>query len=659
MHAELTPQPDHNQIAPVLDDLYRPLQGERLDEISYMITAYSTLAQRIRTYNQQLQNRDSLLNCVNAATQCLVAHDDLGTALPQMLKILGEGTQQCRAYILQISRATPTDDGTFHLTLEWDAPEIPPKSETGGRFPVPISAFPTQLTAPLKAGKATQFLARDLDGISPAERIPGQARSLVGVPIMVAGEWWGLLGLDDCLAERVWSEAEIVVLATAATAVGNAIERDLARKARETAERKALLDRERAERADQLEVANQVLSTRDRWLDTTAIAAKQLLSSTEINESVPAALQILGENLACDRIGIMVHQPSPTDLGSFRLLYEWATASSPRQMTIDDLIIIPASDFADWAELLIAGEAAGGGIDTLTEPLRSKMQALGILYTYAVPILMGTDFWGLMSIDYCRDARQLTPPELAVFKTAATCVGSAIYQDHVRRDQTEQEQAKQQADLVNALTDERNRLAREIHDTLAQAFTGISLQLEAVRSLTAPSTTDKDRLEQAHTYVLRARDLARRGLFEARHSVRALRADALETDALPDALRKALERTQRDTSLTTHFHLEGDIISLPDELQLNLLRIAQEAITNILRHANATQLDLTLHYSLEHIHLCIADDGNGFDPATLPNQGSYGLIGIRERATRFYGCFELHSTPTIGTTLKVTIPLPK
>jgi len=210
-----------------------------------------------------------------------------------------------------------------------------------------------------------------------------------------------------------------------------------------------------------------------------------------------------------------------------------------------------------------------------------------------------------------------------------------------------------------ALTDERNRLAREIHDTLAQAFTGVSLQLEAVRGITAlndgvePTFAD---FQKAQAYIRRARDLARKGLSEARRSVRALRAEALETETLPNALRKTLTQTTRDTGLQTHFYLEGDPLPLPDDLQLNLLRISQEAVTNTLRHAQATQLDLTLGFTPEHIQLRIVDNGSGFDTASLDTVAGFGLVGMRERAARFYGTLKLRSNSDIGTTIDIVIP---
>lgn len=219
-------------------------------------------AAALEIYNRQLQQRDTLLNSVNAAAQSLVANEDLATALPTMLKILGEGTGQCRAYILRNSLDEQTGQLLFNLMLEWDAPQIPSKMEVGAHFPVPIDRFPDHLTAPLKAGRATQFLASELDGIKPADRQPGQVLSLVGVPITVGGEWWGLLGLDDCVEERVWSDTEIAVLETAASAVGGAVERDRSRQARETAEKAVLAEREKAarERAAELAKTNEAIA---------------------------------------------------------------------------------------------------------------------------------------------------------------------------------------------------------------------------------------------------------------------------------------------------------------------------------------------------------------------------------------------------------------
>ena len=193
----------------------------------------------------------------------------------------------------------------------------------------------------------------------------------------------------------------------------------------------------------------------------------------------------------------------------------------------------------------------------------------------------------------------------------------------------------------------------------------MSLQLEAVRGLTRKLTEASSEdgrvpvasLEDAQTYIRRARDLARKGLSEARRSVQALRSEALETDNLTDALRKMLDQTTRDTGLKTQFHLSGEAHLLPDDLQLNLLRIAQEAVTNALRHAQATQLTLILSFSPHQICLQAIDDGVGFEVRSLEDIGGFGLIGIRERSTRFGGQVNIFSQPAQGTRIEVVMPL--
>lgn len=612
-------------------------------------------AERDRAYRQQ----NMLLGSVNAAARCLVTHSEVSAALPAVLKILGEGTQQSRAYILKNFVDPHTGEMAFDLAVEWDASNIPSKQAAGGRFPVPIRLFPDRLTTPLKAGKSTQFLARDLDGLT--DRPAGQALSLVGVPINVKGKWWGLLGLDDCEYERVWSESEIAVLETAAASIGGALEREwshqqreAAAKAQQVAEQDALLSRERAARAAELEAANQVLSTRERWLEATAAAAHELLSTANVSASVNAALRTIGENLDCDRLGIMRYvatsdPQSSSKSGSapahFQFLYEWnsayalAHAGSPSPSNG----YLPISEISDWAQRLMSGQWAGGIIKDQRDPFRRKMQRSGTLSAYAVPIFIESEFWGLMFMDYCRELRLLTPPELAVFSTAATCVGSAIHRGQMSRD-------RQQAEQNALLTQERNRLAREIHDTLAQTFTGVSLQLEAAKGIL------KQQPEAAKLYITHAGDLARRGLSEARRSVQALRAQALENNTLPAVLQNAIQELTQNSSTQATFHLVGTPYALSAELQTNLLRISQEAITNTLRHANAAHLTLTLQFSSQQVLLTVADDGCGCEFATLERVEGFGLVGIRERVINFGGQFSFTSSPEQGTLLEVSIP---
>jgi signal transduction histidine kinase len=203
-----------------------------------------------------------------------------------------------------------------------------------------------------------------------------------------------------------------------------------------------------------------------------------------------------------------------------------------------------------------------------------------------------------------------------------------------------------------AIVEERNRMAREIHDTLAQAFTGIIIQLEAAEYALA------NRPEQTGERLTRARDLAKQGLAEARRSVWALRPQALEADGLMDALAGLLRQMTGATSVQASFQAHGVPRPLPPAMEHDLLRIGQEAVTNALRHASAKTLRMELSFEEDHVGLTIKDDGQGFDPGRTAAGHRFGLTGMRERADRFGGRLTIHSGPGAGTEVKVVVPTP-
>ncbi|EDX83772.1 GAF domain protein [Synechococcus sp. PCC 7335] len=382
----------------------------------------------LATYNQELHAHDRLLRCVNTVTQCLIANDDLALAFPATLQIIGESIHQCRVYILRNSHHSDTGELLFNLHAEWKLPSVPRKITSGAKFPVSVSAFPDRLSASLKAGQAIQFFARELDGIASEDRPVGQAKSLLGIPINVAGVWWGLLGFDDCNEERVWADAEVAILETAATAIGNSIERDRTRRAREAVEREMLIVRERVARTAELEAANASLSACDRWLEITAVA-NELLSVTDIATSVDSALAIIGENLECDRLLIMRYLSTNDShpLGAMQSLYEWDAPDIRSQIDRLGPSTISAEGLEERFLKFLAGQSVSSGATDFSEPMWPAQKQLEIKSTYSVPVFVEGALWGIVAIDYCHKTKQLSLAELSVFKTAATCLGSAIY----------------------------------------------------------------------------------------------------------------------------------------------------------------------------------------------------------------------------------------
>ncbi len=240
--------------------------------------------------------------------------------------------------------------------------------------------------------------------------------------------------------------------------------------------------------------------------------------------------------------------------------------------------------------------------------------------------------------------------------------------DHWQQDETELAQAlAHQASLAVQLTrlaqrsrqsavlEERNRMAREIHDTLAQSFTGIVIHQEAAKRILPDSA------KNARQHIVRTLELARTGLAEARRSVGRLRSEVLDghpasgRDELPAALSRLVEQMTAGTSVRGDVVLEGDPRPLAEDLRAQLLRIGQEALTNALRHGEPSHVRVELTFEPESVRLRVWDDGRGFDPAAVSPDGGFGLIGMRERAEQIAGRFLVTSQPHGGTEVIVSV----
>jgi ligand-binding sensor domain-containing protein/signal transduction histidine kinase len=202
--------------------------------------------------------------------------------------------------------------------------------------------------------------------------------------------------------------------------------------------------------------------------------------------------------------------------------------------------------------------------------------------------------------------------------------------------------------------DERARLAREIHDTLAQGFVGISSQLDAV-AMCMP-----DEKSTARQHLDMARRMARHSLTEARRSVMDLRASVLEGQDLSAALESGARMWTAGSPLKVSVEVSGPQDPLPQEMEQHLLRIAQEAVTNVLKHAAASRIGIKLDMEEKKLRLRIVDNGAGFEERDVfsSHGGHFGLLGMRERAQRLGGELHLASRPGSGTEVEVEVPLP-
>jgi PAS domain S-box-containing protein len=234
---------------------------------------------------------------------------------------------------------------------------------------------------------------------------------------------------------------------------------------------------------------------------------------------------------------------------------------------------------------------------------------------------------------------RLTPIETAKGTIVATTI----------RDITERKLLVQQARWASVL-EERSRMARDVHDTLAQAFTGIVLNLEAAEE------EAQDLSEEVRRRIGTARDVARQSLEEVRRSILALSSALPVQGDLANSIREFVARSSSSTKTRVEFSVQGTLRHLDSALEENLLRIAQQATDNALQHARASSVRIELAFDETMVQLTITDDGQGFD-VKKAGRGS-GLSGMRERAKEIGGKFELKSQPGKGTRVAVKIPRP-
>lgn len=274
----------------------------------------------------------------------------------------------------------------------------------------------------------------------------------------------------------------------------------------------------------------------------------------------------------------------------------------------------------------------------------SDPSALGLRFHASVPIFAGNVSLGVLNVA-SEDWRELRPDELQLLHIISDQIGLAMQRARLSAEHT-------YAAARLATIEERNRLAREIHDTLAQGLAAITLQLETADALS------ETRPERAREAIQRALALSRSTLEEARRSVLDLRAAPLQEHTLPEAL---VALAHAESAPVVHYqHLpEQDFPILPARIEIGLYRIAQEALTNARRHAAARQIQLTLAAEEQWVSLVVRDDGRGFDPELVARHvgsGHFGLSGMSERARLLGGSICILSAPGEGTSIEVSVP---
>lgn len=262
----------------------------------------------------------------------------------------------------------------------------------------------------------------------------------------------------------------------------------------------------------------------------------------------------------------------------------------------------------------------------------------GLRYHASIPLYAQEKKLGVMNVA-SPDWRSLSPEDLKLLYTVGDLLSIAV----------ERARLFARSTRLGAV-EERNRLAREIHDTLAQGLTATALQLESADALLDAGS------EKAHEPLRRALSLTRSNLEEARRSVLDLRAAPLEGRPLSEALKALVDRWEAETGIGARYKAVNGSRPLPPRVEAALYRICQEALTNVSRHAEAGRVTVRLVATPERVRLSVEDDGRGFDASKVP-EDRHGLVGMRERAEMLGSTLEVRSSA--GTRIEATVPLEK
>ena len=396
---------------------------------------------------------------------------------------------------------------------------------------------------------------------------------------------------------------------------------------------------ERKEAAEALLASEQLARGQTEALTRTLDALAKESAPDRVVEHV---LRTITEQLEAHSSSIWLRNEG-TGLVSFEFAFEGGTF-----LTKSDAVLAKISptlkieDVWPWPEIFRSGKPSV--LEDIRQgpsfPWRDHLLSLGVISILVVPMLIAGRVEGVIGIRFTRE-RSLRAEEIELAQALAH---QAVLAFQLRRLSRQSRQA--------AVAAERNRMARDIHDTLAQGFTGVIMQLEAAEEAISQSLAGK-----AEEHVIRAGELAREGLSEARRSVRALRPLALDQKDLCEALEDLIQKMTAGTPVQAKFNVQGKPRELPLEWEENLLRIGQEVLTNALRHAQASEFNAQLTFDDGEIRLDLRDNGSGFDPAG--RQDGFGLQGMRERVKGMGGRLSIQSAKSEGTAISIHLPLPK
>lgn len=385
-----------------------------------------------------------------------------------------------------------------------------------------------------------------------------------------------------------------------------------------------------AERVDEYHRAEQRRVERLRSINR---LSRRISSYLNVEELLPYVTKTIAEAFEIDCVRIFL---AAGESGELALAAQFSEMPCPEDITLypfldlcyAETVVITGKHYLSSEDSAALSAAQTGGEIGECQPVRM-----------IVPIKLGRSILGVVDL-INGHGKTFSNMDLFSIWPLADQVGTALENARLHNELREL-----------AVVDERNRIAREIHDTLAQGFAGISMLTETARKALAD-----DRHEQVDDILSRIRMLAKEKLSEARRSVQDLRPNITIQETLEALIRAELAQLAKDTPVETHFDVTGEEQPVPHGTKLALVRICQEALHNIQKYAQAGHVHVALTYSPTAVALLVEDNGIGFNPST-PSANSFGLSVMRERARQLGGTALVESQVGRGTRIRVNIPL--
>ena len=549
-----------------------------------------------------------LLRAVAESSRVLIRNPDLAAAAVQAARLLGEAAAVDRVNVFRYDH----DARAAALFADWCRAGVTSLRELDAG-PFGYSDF-EEVFRPTMAGEVYRAALREKSGRNYDLNARTDTLSDLHVPIFVESRFWGLLNLDDCTTERRWSCGEIELLRAAAEALAAAVRRqELEHDRRRQAE-------ERTACADRLR----------RLMEAVVNASCFLLDEADFDAGVRRWLAEIAGAAGASRAAVGDYADGPITAAPPPVnRIAWAREG----LAPADGFALPATaDFDAWTERLRRGETVWAVYDDLTDPAsRRYWEATGCRAGVIVPVAVDRIRSRWLYLDF-EQARPRDPAVEAVLRTAAELLASAL-----RWKRAVESAAAERSARDAAVLDERSRLAREFHDTVAQGLVGILMQARA-----AAAGGDV----RGHLAVIER--LAEENITEARRSVAALRRPVVGGQGLAEGLRGMVARLAGGTGMTVRFTAAEPLTADGFPVEDELFFIAQEAVGNAVRHSRGSRIEVDLTAGPEGVGLSVADDGVGFDPSATP-AGRFGILGMAERAERSGGSLTVISEPGRGT----------